>query len=67
MLGVGGIFSSHLGRFSSCKGVKRGKEEKRKRKEKMRHCTSYVQAKQMKYMCQSDVSYEDEQSRDQQD
>jgi len=27
MLGVGGIFSSHLGRFSSCRGGKRRKGE----------------------------------------
>jgi len=29
MLGVGGIFSSHLGRFSSCRGGKGGKEEEK--------------------------------------
>ena len=39
MLGVGGIFSSHLGRFSSCRGGKRGRErrkseEKRKKRDK---------------------------------
>ena len=34
MLGVGGIFSSHLGRFSSCRGGKRGKEEEKGEKGK---------------------------------
>ena len=41
MLGVGGIFSSNLGRFSSCRGGKRRKGEKKgekgeKRQEKGR-------------------------------
>ena len=34
MPGVGGIFSSHLGRFSSCRGGKRRKGEKKGEKGK---------------------------------